>query len=397
MCLRTIARTYDTTAVRSTPCVHSPAHMTSPPTYDNHLRYIPTLSSTPTPLARPQLPSAPPPARAALAGAVLHRRRRALLLPAYCNHRCVAPALPWAPIDAGAPPSAQRSACAHWEPDAQRSRHVQHSTPKCQGAIIAHPRPYAVPRQHARHYASAHPSPDTHRQLHGRRVSFAFVAPTSPSSRPRRATVSSTVPPSPLDARACRALQYHPQHVLRPASVPRAVVPHRCRRLGRLLIRYSHLRPRRAAACISNATPTDVLRTSGSRSSPCTPRASPPCASWPSSAVSHSSAHELLLGRTTNTMRVPLPCRSPTLHRDRLPHLCSKPGPVEVLRAPPPPTLLLTPTRVRPLTARLTACGTVPAPSACTVCAADGVDPQRDDVPGRVHRRLETASLRPNQ
>ncbi|KAJ7895445.1 hypothetical protein B0H13DRAFT_2665100 [Mycena leptocephala] len=59
------------------PLLHTP--LSSPPAHDDHLRRSPIL-------AQPQLPSAPPPACAALAVAVLHRWRRTLLLPAQYDH-----------------------------------------------------------------------------------------------------------------------------------------------------------------------------------------------------------------------------------------------------------------------------------------------------------------------
>jgi hypothetical protein len=50
---------------------------------------------------------------------------------------------------------------------------------------------------------------------------LAFVVPHAAFvASPRCATVFISVPLSPLDARACRALQYHPQHVPRLHGAP---------------------------------------------------------------------------------------------------------------------------------------------------------------------------------
>ncbi|KAJ7252264.1 hypothetical protein C8J57DRAFT_1474307 [Mycena rebaudengoi] len=72
------------------------------------------------------------------------------------------------------------------------------------------------------HYtAIVHHSPDPHRQPYGKRVMLAFVVPHAAFvASPRCATVLISAPLSPLDARACCALQYHPQHVPRLRGAP---------------------------------------------------------------------------------------------------------------------------------------------------------------------------------
>ncbi|KAJ7804523.1 hypothetical protein B0H14DRAFT_3883394 [Mycena olivaceomarginata] len=83
--------------------------------------------------------------------------------------------------------------------------------------------PDAIPRRHARHHASAHPSPDPHRQAHGQRVTLAFLVPHAAFvASPHCATMLTSVPPSPLEPRACRALQYHLHHVPRPQHALRS-------------------------------------------------------------------------------------------------------------------------------------------------------------------------------
>ncbi|KAJ6528501.1 hypothetical protein B0H19DRAFT_1274725 [Mycena capillaripes] len=82
-----------------------------------------------------------------------------------------------------------------------------------------HSAPGAVPCRHGRH-ASAHPSPDAH---HQQCVTLAFVVPHAAFvAFPRCATVLTSAPPSPLDACACRALQYLLQHVGRPQRASRS-------------------------------------------------------------------------------------------------------------------------------------------------------------------------------
>ncbi|KAJ7794934.1 hypothetical protein B0H14DRAFT_3888538 [Mycena olivaceomarginata] len=73
------------------------------------------------------------------------------------------------------------------------------------------------------------------------------------------ATVLTSVPPSPLDARACRALQCHPRHVPRPHRTPRSFLI-----AGAAFVAFSYVattiscphRTARVAGRIPNMTPT---------------------------------------------------------------------------------------------------------------------------------------------
>ncbi|KAJ7318549.1 hypothetical protein DFH08DRAFT_942575 [Mycena albidolilacea] len=64
----------------------------------------------------------------------------------------------------------------------------------------------------ARRHAGAHSSPDPHYQPHRQPVTPALVPHATFVASPGCATVVISVPPSRLDARACRALRYLPQH-----------------------------------------------------------------------------------------------------------------------------------------------------------------------------------------
>jgi hypothetical protein len=94
------------------------------------------------------------------------------------------------------------------------------------------------------------------------------------------ATVLTGVPPSPLDARACRALQCHPRHVPRQHRTPRSFLF-----AGAAFVAFSYVattiscphRTARVAGPIPNMTPTSP--TPAAAAPPRTPRSSPPHAS----------------------------------------------------------------------------------------------------------------------
>ncbi|KAJ7363042.1 hypothetical protein DFH08DRAFT_1025653 [Mycena albidolilacea] len=208
--------------------------------------------------------------------------------PSY-DDRDGAPPLSRAIVDAGAPPHARRPAFAHWEPDARRHWHVQCSTPSasetprsnrrgcatslrgaatCTSAIRHLPPRYEPAVTRLRHYlmrAIALPTlyrTDTLDTTPARTPARIHT----PSPRPHVTFVSSALcdrlPPSPLDGRACRVLQYHPQHVPRLQRAPRsfliagavfvalsyattnyspaAAALHRARRIRRLPARPAH-------------------------------------------------------------------------------------------------------------------------------------------------------------
>ncbi|KAJ7854259.1 hypothetical protein B0H14DRAFT_3865530 [Mycena olivaceomarginata] len=74
--------------------------------------------------------------------------------------------------------------------------------------------PSTAPPHRARYHATTSPLHAASDVLGGPRA--AFVA------SPRLATVLSSVPPSPVNTRACRTLQYHLQHVPHPQRAPRS-------------------------------------------------------------------------------------------------------------------------------------------------------------------------------
>lgn len=108
-------------------------------------------------------------------------------------------------------------------------------------------------------HASAHASPDPHRQPHGQRMTLAFLVPHAAFVvSPRCATVLTNVPPSPLDLRAYRGLQDHPQHLPRLQRVPRSFLI-----AGAAFVAFSYAtttccphRSTRAAGHIPNTTLT---------------------------------------------------------------------------------------------------------------------------------------------
>ncbi|KAF8196352.1 hypothetical protein K438DRAFT_1968066 [Mycena galopus ATCC 62051] len=170
---------------------------------------------------------AAPPACAAL-DAVRAKHQKAIVAHPQRPSAVQLPALsPWHLL----PPPFWSVACT-MRPDYRKRRLSQGTTtaPRMISQATMNPlAPEPVPRRHARHHANAHPSPDPHRQPHGQRMTLAFIVPHAACvASPRSATVLSSVPPSPLDA---RALQYPPQYVPRPRRA----------RLRCLLICYYYL------------------------------------------------------------------------------------------------------------------------------------------------------------
>jgi hypothetical protein len=117
------------------------------------------------------------------------------------------------------------------------------------------------------------------------------------SPRPHVAFVPSalcdSLPPSPLDGRACHVLQYDPQHVPRLQRAPPSFLI-----AGAVFVAFSYAPTiyclyRSTRGCMHPQHDTDVHSTCGSRSQPCTPRSSPPRTSCPSSALSQPSAQNL--------------------------------------------------------------------------------------------------------
>jgi hypothetical protein len=129
------------------------------------------------------------------------------------------------------------------------------------------------------------------------------------------ATVLTSVPPSPLDARACRALQCHPRHVPRPHRTPRSFLI-----AGAAFVAFSYVattisfphHTARVAGRIPKMTLTSPAPVAAAR--PRTPR-----------SPSQPSAQNLLPARTTDTTCTP--CTPPTHALDRLqrrPTVCSE-------------------------------------------------------------------------
>ncbi|KAJ7822195.1 hypothetical protein B0H14DRAFT_1325098 [Mycena olivaceomarginata] len=192
----------------------TPTDASIPRPFHNRIHRFPRLPP------QPQLPFAPLPACAALAVRCFF-----IASPELRRLRRCPPPLPRAVVDAGAP-HARRPAFARWEPDAQRHRRVQCSTPSASEIPRSNRRGCATSLRGAatrsrRRTAPTHSTPRRRPPRPGsiQRVTLAFPVPTSPSPRPRCAT---RLPPSPLDGRACRVLQYYPQHVPRLQRAPRS-------------------------------------------------------------------------------------------------------------------------------------------------------------------------------
>ncbi|KAJ7803740.1 hypothetical protein B0H13DRAFT_2492851 [Mycena leptocephala] len=316
------------------------------PIFPYRIHRFPRLPPTTTisgaaPFSRgPNYHPASPPACAALAVAVLHRRRRALLLPAQSTptyptpclrtlgpdtqrhrhapaskltrsyRRAPAEGLSYPHVCRAAPPTAflpPHQAPPRWgvacairlapavAGDRLQHHHTARNIPRdyepaarCARCTARLRRPYArysvrdaVPRRHAGRHASAHASPDPHRQPHGQRMTLAFLVPALRDRLDQCTT---------LTARPPRLPRSSGPPATPPASAARAtVVLHRWRRLRRLFIRHHHLlsSPLDARGWAHPQHNTDIPSTCGSLSPPRTPRSSPPPAPSPSSAPSH--------------------------------------------------------------------------------------------------------------
>jgi hypothetical protein len=90
-------------------------------------------------------------------------------------------------------------------------------------------------------------------------VTYALVVPYAAFvASPGCATVLPSVPLSRLDARACRALQYHPQYAALPQRAPRSflIASVACVALSYATTIYCPYPSTQAAGCIPNTTPT---------------------------------------------------------------------------------------------------------------------------------------------
>ncbi|KAJ6569828.1 hypothetical protein DFH09DRAFT_1313622 [Mycena vulgaris] len=338
----------------------------------------PLCPSTPAPLAQPQLPSAPPPLCAALMVAVLHRRRRVFLLPAHYDHRSIAPLPPRYTIDTRSA-TGMRRRLKHQEaivvlpatslsdeatrdvPPRRSYPHVRHVAPPTaflpprqspprwsvacvirrdyqlrrlsQGTVYSTITPRAISHAtmnplHAARDVRRDRHVTTCRDPHPQCVTLASVVPHADFvASPRCATVLTSVPPSPLEARPCRALQYHPQHVLRPQRAPRSFLI-----AGAAFVAFSYAttiycphRSTRAVGRIPNMPPTSPA---------------------PAAAALHRARRGRRLPydahhhqRTQHTVQLsPIP-RTTFVPSPRAPTICSSPTPPACRRHSPPSAL----------------------------------------------------------